>query len=182
MTAITTTYLEMTACDQLRPKKTTDARFRVLETSVKQWQFNRFLYLLVGEDWAWRDKLAWSDERWNSYVEADGLKTCVAYYDGSPAGYFELFTQEAEIEIAYLGLAPQFIGRGLGGPLLTHAIEEAWGLNPKRVWVHTCTLDHPSALKNYQSIGMVVFKTETTVPNRVRMANPTSPFSVNVSF
>jgi GNAT superfamily N-acetyltransferase len=60
-------------------------------------------------------------------------------------------------------LLPEFIGRGLGGALLTSAIEEAWRMSPPiyRVWVHTCDLDHPAALANYQARGMVVYKQET---------------------
>lgn len=77
------------------------------------------------------------------------------------AGYFELSEQDHEVEIAYFGLAPSFVGKGLGGALLTQALEEAWRNKPNRVWVHTCTHDHPFALKNYENRGMVVYKTET---------------------
>ena len=161
MKAITTTYLEMTDAAQLRPRVCTDPRFRILEATEKQWRYNRFLYEFVGADWAWRDKLSWSDEQWRSYVEDEGLRTFVAYFDGSLAGYFELSQREQDVEIAYFGLAPPFIGRGLGGPLLTRAIEEAWRIKPHRVWVHTCDLDHESALANYQARGLVVYKVET---------------------
>jgi GNAT superfamily N-acetyltransferase len=68
---------------------------------------------------------------------------------------------QSGVEIAYFGLLPAFIGRGLGGALLTNAIEEAWQMSPERVWVHTCTLDHPSALANYQARGMEVYKVES---------------------
>jgi hypothetical protein len=66
------------------------------------------------------------------------------------------------MEIAYFGLLPEWISRGLGGVLLTSAIEGAWGMAPKpsRVWVHTCNRDHPLALANYQARGMVVYKVE----------------------
>lgn len=158
---ITTIYLEMTDVAQLRPKTCADPRFRVLEATAKQWQFNRFLYEFVGADWAWRDKLSWTDEQWRSHIEDEKIQTFVAYYDGSVAGYFELSEQDHEVEIAYFGLAPSFVGKGLGGALLTQALEEAWRNKPNRVWVHTCTLDHPFALKNYEDRGMVVYKTET---------------------
>jgi GNAT superfamily N-acetyltransferase len=154
------TYLEMTERSQLRPRHTGDPRFRVLEATVKQWQYNRFLYCLVGNDWTWHDKLTWTDEQWKEYSEAGNLRTWVAYYDGSPAGYFELDQQGDEVEIVYFGLAPAFIGKGLGGALLTHAMEAAWSMDPKRVWLHTCNLDHPAAIKNYQARGMVIYKTE----------------------
>jgi len=68
---------------------------------------------------------------------------------------------DGAVEIIYFGLLPAFVGRGLGGALLSSAIEEAWRVNPLRVWVHTCSLDHPAALANYQARGMKIYKTET---------------------
>ncbi|MBT3288892.1 MAG: GNAT family N-acetyltransferase [Victivallales bacterium] len=161
MTTVTTTYLQMTDRAQLRPKVCADPRFRVLEATVRQWRFNRFLYRLVGADWEWHDRLCWTDEQWQAYVEDRSVLTFVAYYDGAPAGYFELADREQQVEIVYFGLAPAFIGKGFGGALLTRTIGEAWMRSPSRVWVHTCTLDHPAALGNYQARGMVVYKTET---------------------
>jgi GNAT superfamily N-acetyltransferase len=162
MSSVTTYYLEMTQASQLRPKTCDDPRFRILPATVKQWRFNRFLYEFVGREWTWTDKLSWTDEQWRSYVEDEGLRTFVACYDGSLAGYFELSTCGQEVEIAYLGLVPPFMGRGFGGALLTRTLEEAWKLKPSRVWVHTCTLDHEAALANYKARGMVLYKTETT--------------------
>jgi len=163
--SIITTYLEMTSRDALRARTCDDPRFRVLEASVKQWEYNRFLYAFVGGPWAWRDKLQWSEEQWKVYAEAEGLDTCVAYYDGSPAGYFELSRENDEIQIAYFGLASRFFGKGFGGALLTYAIQKAWESNPTRVWVHTCTLDHPAALPNYLARGMTPYKTEEKEAN-----------------
>jgi N-acetylglutamate synthase-like GNAT family acetyltransferase len=70
--------------------------------------------------------------------------------------------QSESVEIAYFGLLPQFIGQGIGGHLLTHAIEKAWQMQAQRVWVYTCTLDHLGALSNYIARGFRVFKQETT--------------------
>ena len=159
MDNVVTTYLEMTSAEQLRPKRSSSARFQILEATARQWEFNRFLYVLVGKQWAWVNRLAWSDEQWKAYVARQDVRTFVGYLDGSPAGYFEL-SGEGDVEIAYFGLAPDFIGQGLGGPLLTAAIEKAWRPGTHRVWVHTCTADHPAALSNYQARGMVVYKVE----------------------
>ena len=154
-------YLEMHSADDLRPKHCADERFWIRECTVPQWRFNRFLYLAVGETWAWNDKKEWSAEQWREYVESERLRTFAAYYDGSPAGYYELHRGDAaEIEISYFGLLPAFVGRGLGGALLTSAIEEAWRMQPNRVWVHTCSLDHSSALHNYQARGMKIYRVE----------------------
>src|SRR4030095_15543086 len=157
-----TTYLEMRSRDQLRPKRA-DARFQVREKRNRDWRFNRDLYFRVGEQWDWIDKRPWMDEQWKEYAAAAELGNFAGYYDDHLAGYYELRRdREGGIEIAYFGLLPEWIGRGLGGALLTSAIETAWGMetNPSRVWVHTCNRDHPQALANYQSRGMTVYKVE----------------------
>jgi ribosomal protein S18 acetylase RimI-like enzyme len=163
MAAVTITYLEMLSPAELRPKRCDDSRFSIRECTVKQWEFNRFLYCTVGGLWAWNDKRGWSDAQWRAYAESDRLRTFAAYYDGSPAGYFELHeTEGPEIEISYFGLMPAFYGRGFGGAMLTEALEQAWKAQPRRVWVHTCTDDHEAALPNYQARGMTICKIETT--------------------
>jgi len=159
---VTITHLEMVAPGQLKPKPSADPHFWVGEATVKQWEFNRFLYLLVGHDWSWNDKKIWTERQWKKYAEADNLRTFAAYFEGSVAGYYEMRWDDAKgIEIAIFGLAPKFTGRGFGAALLTHALEEAWRANPLRVWLHTCSLDHPHALPNYQARGLQVFKVET---------------------
>ena len=159
-----TTYLEMRSRDQLRPKHS-DGRFQVREKTNRDWRFNRDLYFQVGKQWGWIDKRSWTDDQWNEYATAPELRMFAGYYDDSLAGYYELRQdREGGIEIAYFGLLPEFIGRGLGSVLLTSAIEEAWtphdGIVPTRVWVHTCNRDHPQALANYQARGMIVYKVE----------------------
>lgn len=159
-----TTYLEMRSPNQLRPKRA-DVQFQVRQKTERDWRFNRDLYFRVGEQWDWSDRRPWTDNQWKEYAMATELRMFAGYYDESLAGYYEL-RQDPEngMEIAYFGLLPEFIGRGLGGALLTSAIEEAWRISPKpaRVWVHTCNHDHPQALANYQARGMVVYKVEET--------------------
>ena len=159
-----TTYLEMRRPDQLRPKRT-DAHFQVREVTQRDWRFNRDLYFGVGQQWDWIDKRPWTDDQWKEYATAPELWTFAGYFEDALAGYYELRRDnEGGMEIAYFGLLPEFTGRGLGGALLTSAIEEAWRMSPKpaRVWVHTCNHDHPQALANYQARGMVVYKVEET--------------------
>ena len=157
-----TTYLEIGSADQLRPKRA-DSQFLIREETERDWRLNRDLYFRVGEQWDWIDKRSWTDDRWREYATAPELRTFAGYYNDALAGYYELRRDgEGGIEIAYFGLLPDWIGRGLGGALLTSAIEEAWQMepNPTRVWVHTCNRDHPQALANYQARGMVVYKVE----------------------
>jgi GNAT superfamily N-acetyltransferase len=81
--------------------------------------------------------------------------------ENAAAGYFELRQhQDRSVEIAYFGLLPAFIGRGWGKYLLTRAVESAWQLGTDRVWLHTCTLDHPAALSNYLKRGFRPFREE----------------------
>jgi GNAT superfamily N-acetyltransferase len=158
---ITTTYLEMLSSEALKPKESGDENFWVREAVVPQWEFNRFLYQWVGRQWRWTDKLDWDESRWRQYAEDPRLRTFAAFFQGSPAGYYELHQSAEEgTEIAYFGLGPAFCGRGLGGVLLTSALREAWKKEPRRIWVHTCTDDHPSALANYLARGMTIYRTE----------------------
>ena len=155
-----TTYLEMRSPNALRPKRAND-EFEVREKTDGDWRFNRDLYFQVGEQWRWIDKRPLSDDEWKDWTKQ--VRTFAAYYDGDLAGYYELrFEQEDGVEIAYFGLLPDFIGRGLGGALLTSAIEQAWRFSPTptRVWVHTCNRDHPQALANYQARGLVIYKVD----------------------
>jgi GNAT superfamily N-acetyltransferase len=157
-----TTYLEMRSVDQLRPKRA-GSKFQVHEKTNPDWRFNRDLYFRVGEQWDWVDKRPWTEDQWKQYATAPELRTFAAYYDDALAGYYELRRDgERGIEIAYFGLLPEWIGRGLGGALLTSAIEQAWRVTPEpsRVWVHTCNRDHTQALANYQARGMTVYKVE----------------------
>jgi len=164
---VTIHYLEMNARVALI-EKPDDGRLEIRECEEKHYQYNRFLYELVGADWSWKEKRHWSDEQWQRYAEADDLRTWVAYVRGTPAGYFELQQQaDKVVELAYFGLAPQFIGQGLGGILLTRAIATAWDWGAARVWLHTCSLDHPHALDNYLARGMQLTRSET-VPYRDR--------------
>lgn len=160
MADVTVWYLQQTRREQLQ-LVADPGGIRVEEATVKQFRFNRFLYELVGAPWRWVDKLTWSDEQWRAYAERPELRTWAAWVEGSPAGYFELEKRnDGCVEICYFGLAEPFIGRGLGSYFLYRAIAEAWGWDAGRVTVNTCSLDHPSALQNYQSRGFELYRTE----------------------
>jgi len=157
---IRTTHLEINGKDQWVRRSRTDVGFEVRECVVKQPRFNRFLYEYVGCDWKWVDRLVWSDQRWREYAAADNLRTFVACRRGSLVGYYELQQQGESVEIRIFGLTPEFLGQGHGGALLDHAIDTAFAWGARRVWVHTCTNDHPRALDNYLKSGFKVFKIE----------------------
>ena len=162
--SVTTTYLEMTDRAQCRPARPASVDFQLLRAEVPCPELNRFLYTAVGADWWWHTRLPWDYSRWLAYLDRPELETWVAYVGGTPAGYFELERQDEEnVEIAYFGILPSSIGKGLGGALLAAAISRAWEMGAARVWVHTCTLDHPQALRNYQARGFKVFRTDAKI-------------------
>lgn len=160
---VTTTYLELTSRSQLRPAARAKTTFELVRVEIPCPELNRFLYAAVGARWWWYSRLSWDYARWLAYLDRPELETWVAYVSGSPAGYFELERQDDSIELAYFGLLPRFVGTGVGGALLTAAITRAWDMGAARVWVHTCDLDHPQALRNYQARGFQVFRTEQMV-------------------
>ncbi|WP_456269188.1 GNAT family N-acetyltransferase [Kushneria sp. AK178] len=135
----------------------------VTECEMPQFALNRFLYELVGASWQWREKLEGDQNAWQAMVESDAHRTFVAYHRGAIAGYFELYRPDGvNVEMLYFGLVSDFIGMGFGGGLLSHAIEQAWRWpGTERVWLHTCSLDHPAALDNYQKRGFTIFDEET---------------------
>ncbi len=122
-------------------------------------EFYRYLYDVVGRDWNWVDRKRLSDDALAAIVGDERVEIYVPYVGGVPAGYAELDRRQApDIELAYFGLAPGFIGLGLGRYLLDWVIRRAWEYAPTRLWVHTCTLDHPSALPLYQRMGFVPYR------------------------
>lgn len=151
--SVTRTYLEMTSPAELRPAAV-DTSVQVVRVERCPPSFFRYLYVEVGRAHHWRDRLHWSDADIARYLDMPGVSLWVAYVGGAPAGYFELRDElDGATEIVYFGLLPEFTGRGLGRQLLTIAVRQAWTQGASRVWLHTCTLDHPAALPNYRARG-----------------------------
>jgi GNAT superfamily N-acetyltransferase len=164
---VTIRYLEMTSPADYKPARPPAEPLDFVRVELPLPELNRFFYVAVGRQWAWGDRLIWPREKWLAWVDRPELETWVAYCRGTPVGYFELERQtEGNVEVAYFGLLPDFTGRGFGGALLNRAIERAWEDGAKRVWLHTCTLDHPAAISNYLARGFQQFdeKTETREP------------------
>lgn len=162
LTWMTTYYLETLDRVELRRPTRGDSHEIVVRRQPPSGATNRRFYTTVGADWTWTDRLPWSNERWDEYAQQPGLDTYIGYVAGEEIGYFELDRQPSgSTELAYFGLLPSAIGRGLGSPLLVHAIEQAWHDGAERVWVHTCSLDHPQALANYRARGMRLYKHES---------------------
>ena len=168
----TTYVLEMLSPDELRPKYGDFPTLRIEQMEVRCPEFNKFLHTVVGYDYRWGGRTDWSKDYWYKHVNRDEMETWVAYLLGTPAGYFELEkTSEGNVHILSFGLLPQFIGKGIGGHLLTRAIERAWEMGASKVQVGTCSCDHPHALKNYVARGFRIQRT-----NQGPASPPTKPF------
>jgi GNAT superfamily N-acetyltransferase len=155
------TYLTLDDPAQLRATQFRDASVRLERRSPCPVPLYRQLYRDVGESWFWHDRLDWSDEDLARHLAAPNVGFWELLVGGESAGYFELQRHDdGSVEILYFGLAPRFIGRGLGGAMLTRAVEEAWAMGAERVWLHTCTLDSERALPGYKARGFREYKTE----------------------
>jgi len=151
---VTRTYLEMLSPEDLRPSQVPQPEPRIERIENCPVSFFRYLYQEVGRAFHWTDRLGWSDAAIRRHLATPGISVWLLSSGAAPAGYFELRRHEDDsMEIAYFGLLPEFIGRGWGKHLLTRAVQTAWGAGTQRVWLHTCTLDHPAALPNYLKRG-----------------------------
>ena len=158
---VTRTYLEMNSASELRAALSGDPRIRIEAQPDCSAELFRFLYVEVGHNYHWVDRLPWTDDDIRTYLSQPEISVWLMTYDNERAGYFELRKcEDGSAEIAYFGLLPSFLGRGLGKHLLTCAVEQAWADGANRVWLHTCTLDDAAALPNYLKRGFRPFKTE----------------------
>ena len=156
-------YLEINSLKDLNETnaKPKDFSIRLLEEA--DFRLNKFLYKNIGKKHHWNDRLTWTEKQWVQYTSGEKVKTYILKNKNDLAGYFELIIHKDknEVEIAYLGLLEEYQNKKLGSYLLSSAIKNSFSINPKRVWVHTCSLDHKNALANYTARGMRIFKKET---------------------
>ncbi|MDA9189271.1 GNAT family N-acetyltransferase [Candidatus Pelagibacter sp.] len=158
-------YLEIRSLGELNEVKKPSENYFIELTNPKDFQLNKFFYKNIGKNCQWIDRLVWTEQNWIDYISNDQLFTYILKDKTEIAGYFELLfnKQSKEAEIAYFGILEEYYGKKLGGYLLCEAIKNSFILEAKRVWVHTCSLDHENALKNYLARGMTIFKTEILI-------------------
>jgi ribosomal protein S18 acetylase RimI-like enzyme len=158
-------YLEIKSLKDFKEVKKPLENYLVVLVNPKDFQLNKFFYRNIGKKHKWVDRLTWSDKNWIDYVSDKKLYTFVMKDKDELVGYFELiFYQDTrESEIAYLGILENYFGNRLGGYILSEAIKKSFTLGSLRTWVHTSSLDHKNALKNYLARGMKIFKSETLI-------------------
>ena len=156
-------YLEINSLTDLKDSKISPEGYVVQLVQPSDFQLNKFFYKNIGKKHHWVDRLTWTEKQWIEYISNKKIKTYVLKKNEDLAGYFELIIHDdkKEVEIAYFGLLEEYQNKKLGSFLLSAAIKNSFFNKPKRVWVHTCSLDHKNALKNYVSRGMRIFKKET---------------------
>ena len=158
-------YLEINSLKDLKEVKEISENYSVELLCPTNFQLNKFFYKNVGKKYKWVDRLIWTEAQWIDYVSSKKVKTYIFKNKNDLAGFFELIynIKKQEVEIAYFGLLEEFQNKKLGSYLLTKAIKISFTDNVKRVWLHTCSLDHKNALNNYIARGMKIFKTETVI-------------------
>jgi len=159
---VTRTYLQLMSPGQFRPGLGHFPDVTLEPLPAADAALYRHCYRTVGQEYHWRDRWDWTDDRIQAHLAEPVITVYLARRSATLAGYYELrrVTDDDSVEVAYFGLVSAEFGRGLGKHLLSCAVRDAWALGPTRVWVHTCTLDHPNALPNYVARGFVPYKTE----------------------
>lgn len=156
-------YLEITSVKDLKENNLLTLNCSITLLEPENFQINKFFYKIVGKKHNWTDRLSWSESQWIQYSSDEKVKTYILKVEEDLAGYYELifYNEKSEVEIAYLGLVENYHNQKLGSYLLSSAIKNSFTNNiTKRVWVHTCSLDHKNALNNYLKRGMKIFKKE----------------------
>ena len=153
-------YLEITSIKNLKGKDKPSNKTILELVDNKNYELNEFFYKQIGKKHNWGDRLVWKEKDWIKYVSNENVRTYILKEDEELVGYFELIFDKKVCEIAYFGILEEYIGKSLGGYLLSEAIKIGFEKKMKRIWVHTCSLDHQNAILNYKARGMKIFKTE----------------------
>ena len=155
-------YLEINSIKDLKETNQSFDDFSIVLIDPINFQLNKFFYKNIGKKHRWVDRLIWSEQQWIDYVSNSKVKTYVLKKKDDLVGFFELIfhLENKEVEIAYFGILEEYQNKKLGSFLLSDAIKKSFNENINRVWLHTCSLDHENALKNYLARGMKIYKSE----------------------
>jgi GNAT superfamily N-acetyltransferase len=173
--ATVVTALEM--LERPRPRPLPDSPLRLVRWPQPDPAKYRALFRRVGEPWLWFSRLVMDEERLVGIIQDPKVHVyAVADRAGIEVGMLELdFRAEGACELGFVGLVPELAGQGHGGWLMAHALMLAWQPGISRVWVHTCTLDHPRALGFYRKHGFVPYKRTVETFADPRLAGVLAP-------
>lgn len=167
--AAVVTALQMLAPPVRRPERHGQVwALRRVERPDLDWY--RDLFRRVGEEWLWFSRVSISDEALAAIVHSPKVEVYAFEADGEAEGMLELdFREPGECELAFFGLTGAVRGGGAGRWLMNRALERAWSQPIRRLWVHTCSLDHPSALGFYIRSGFVPYRQQVEVADDPRL-------------
>lgn len=155
------TFLDMAAKPELTPPPLPAGKIAILRAEKPPVHFYRYLYDAIGKAHYWVDRKKIGDDGIAELLADPGVQLYVLYAEGCPAGMAEMdYRNPAAGQLAYFGLMPEFIGRGLGHYFLVQTVLNAWAKPIKMLKVNTCTLDHPRALPLYQRAGFSPYARE----------------------
>ena len=153
---VLTFQLEIDTIEKFKPKSGFEDTIEVKQIKPDTY-LHYTLFLGVGMPHLWFERILWEKQDWETYIKDDAHKFFLGFAQDQLIGFFDLKVYPKNVEIKYFGLLASFVGKGLGGYFLSHAINEAFKIKPK-VWLHTCEFDHKSAVKNYEKRGFVKVK------------------------
>jgi GNAT superfamily N-acetyltransferase len=163
------TYLEMLEPPAARPDPPGLA-CELLRVAEPDLAWYRSLFQRVGEPWLWSSRLAANDDTLLRVLRDPGVEVYVLRAGGEDVGFLELdFRVAGECELSFFGVLESMVGTGAGRWLMNRALERAWSGATRRVWVHTCNLDHPAALPFYVRSGFRPYKREVEIYDDPRL-------------
>jgi GNAT superfamily N-acetyltransferase len=166
--AAVVTHLEMTERPALRPDPPGSRSLRRVESPGLDWY--REFHRRVGEEWLWFSRLQMNDHELAAIIQAPLLEVYALVQDGRDEGLLELdFREAGQCELAYFGVTAKLIGSGAGRWLMNRALGRAWPGPVTRVWVHTCSFDHPAAVAFYQRSGFRAFRRQIEIVDDPRL-------------
>lgn len=167
--AMVVTHLEMRAPPRLKPAAGyIGLSLRPVTAPTPEWY--RHVYRRVGEAWLWFSRLKLDDDALAAIITDADVEVYALQHEGQDVGLLELDFREAKsCELAFFGVIPEMIGTGAGRFLMTAATDRAWSRPIERFHVHTCTLDHPSALAFYRRSGFIAYRQEIEIAEDPRL-------------
>jgi GNAT superfamily N-acetyltransferase len=151
------TYLEMRTPPA--PVARTPSPFEVRRVERPDPDWYRTLFQRIGSDWLWFSRLQLTDRELRTIIHDDRVDVLTLSADDEPGGLLELDRRDVpDIEIALFGIVPDLMGRGAGRALMQAGLDRAWSFAPQRLWLHTCSLDHPRAMGFYLRAGFIAYK------------------------
>lgn len=157
------TTLEMTRRPRPRPLPLVGA-LQLVAVPAPDPEWYRALFHTVGGPWLWFSRLAMDNATLRGHIHDPAVSVFAVRRFSTDVGLLELdFRVAGACELAFMGLVPPLTGKGFGDWLMAAAITHAWAQPISRLWVHTCTLDHPRALGFYQRHGFVPIRRQVEI-------------------